>query len=242
MPDTDETSASAELATRRTTRRFLVVAISVAAVLVSGLVAVVWWAQSRQTEGASVVRDNGFAAYEPAWTSAMAKAGVEATFPAGPVELTSLRASGQRRFSATFSADEIEALLVVYPFAPTTLPQDVDLRDLEIAFPEPRVSELRARVGVGGAAYSVHAIAPTTYANDTIVIGSTQAKLTVEGFGVDGERKSQALRTFADYLNALLDSAPGLSVDSAEITAEGLAVEGAAPQRIEHPDGGESAP
>jgi hypothetical protein len=240
QPSADPTSSDEQM--RRTTRRFALVAAIVAVTLIGGLVGVVIWAQNREPSAPAKAATTDFSSYEQSWSSAMAKAGVEATFPAGPVELAEVRTSGRREFSATFTAEEVAALAAVYRYAPSNLGTDVSFDGLEIAFPEPGRVDLDGTLYSGGSAYSVSASVPATYADGKIVFDASNAKLSVEGFGVGGGRRAQALGAFEDYLNALIDAAPGLSIDSAEIVDGSVAISGTAPQSLEHPPANEPSP
>ncbi|HSK47286.1 MAG TPA: hypothetical protein VLA05_04675 [Coriobacteriia bacterium] len=235
MSKPDTTSLTTDERVRRNTRWFLIVAALVIVLVFGGMLALVQWAQNRQAARQPASQGTEFTDYRGPWASAMAKAGVEATFPAGPVELTELKASGRKDFSATFTPEEIAALVAVYHYSSDAFGAGVAFSDLKVAFPEPGRGSLEGKIQLDGSTYKVSASAPTSYANGSIVLRLQGAELRVEGFGVGGDRKTQAIDALGDYLNALLDAAPGLDVESAEITAAGVSVKGAAPTRLENP-------
>jgi len=172
----------------------------------------------------------------------MAKAGVEATFPVGPVSVETVVTDGLVPFSATFTADEIGALLNVYPFESKMAGLDATLSDVEVAFPQAGVAVVGARLVSDGTGYSIRMTLPLEHTPKGIDSpGATE--LSVEGFSVGGTRRQQASDALVAYLNLYLGAAPGLIVERASIVEGGLVVDGSAPQRLEHPPAaGDSAP
>jgi len=202
---------------------------------VAGIVGLIVWAVVTSDRAAPVSHpEPSFESYEPGWTSAMAKAGVEATFPGGPVELTEVRPTGRRPFEATFTAEEITALLNVYRFEADLGGQSVSISDATAEFPAPGVGALSGTLSAGGSTYSAAIEGPLVHTAKGIDSpGATS--LTVEGFGVGGERRRQATEAMVAYLNRYLMAAPGLTVQSARILEGGLQVSGTAPASLEHP-------
>jgi len=210
------------------------VAIVVVLLSLLGLTALVIWAVSVARRPSPPVEAPRFDRFERAWSSAMAKAGVEATFPAGPVEVTQLTATGRAPFEATFTAEEITALINVYPYRTDIGGQAIAFQDPIVELPEPGVGSLSGKLETGGSTYDAAITAPVTYGAAGIESpGATE--LTVEGFSVGGDRRSQATGAVIGYLNSYVLAAPGLTVDSAEIVDGGLRVSGFAPASIEHP-------
>ncbi|MFU8890905.1 MAG: hypothetical protein ACNA76_04490 [Anaerosomatales bacterium] len=208
--------------------------IAVSFVVIVGLVGLVFWAITSSGGGSSAPRP-GFERYEGAWASAMAKASVEATFPAGPVDVTAVRVTGSQPLEATFTGEEMAALLSVYRYRATVAGQSFALRDVSVEFPEPGVTALRLTLDTGGSSYKARAEAPLAYERGSITSPGLTS-LRVEGFSVGGSRRQQAGDGILDYLNEFLDATPGLNVDEARITADGLEVRGTVPESIEHPD------
>ncbi len=170
--------------------------------------------------------------YRNAWTSAMRKASVDATFPDEPVDIASLTAAGNHAFQATFTAQEITALVTVYRYAPSG--QAVTLRQVAVRFPNAGEAALSGSAVINGSGYSAEIAGPAGYESGAIV-AQGPVRVSVEGFGVGGERARQAADAALAYLNEFLDAAPGLTVDAAEITAEGLRVTGSAPDLLINP-------
>jgi len=206
----------------------------VALVALAALIALVVWAVGVSNRPAPRAEPPRFDRFERAWSSAMAKAGVEATFPAGPVEVTTVVATGRVPFEATFTAEEMTALVNVYPFTTDIAGQTISLGNPEVGFPAAGVGTLAGSLETGGSRYDAVITAPVTWGLSGIESpGATE--LTVEGFSVGGDRRRQATTALIEYLNAYVVAAPGLSVDGAEIVDGGVRVSGFAPASIEHP-------
>ncbi len=228
----------ARTATARHRTLWIVLGILAAVLFLGALVGVVVWGLNRPgptpITGAAAV-----APYAAAWTSAMKKAGVEATLPAEPTDITALQAAGQHDFSATFTAEEITALVNVYRYAPPDQP--VTLGSVSVRFPQAGNGVLRGSAVISGSSYSAELAGPAGYENGSIV-PQGDISVSVEGFGVGGERAQQAIQATFDYLNQFLREAPGLTIESAEITAEGLSVTGKAPDVLTNPAPDAAAP
>lgn len=214
-------------------RRGLWIAVGVlaAVLVVGGLVGIVVWSLGQDNtppSGAELL-----ASYRTAWSSAMTKASVEASFPAEPVDVTALKAAGQHDFEATFTAEEITALVNVYRYAPSG--QAVTLQEVSVRFPGAGQAALSGSAEINGSSYSAELAGPTGFENGRIV-PQGQISVSVEGFGVGGERARQAVEAAFGYLNDFLNAAPGLTVESAEIKAEGLRVSGTAPEVLYNPE------
>jgi hypothetical protein len=230
---TPESSASPKPSAALSPRaKWILLAVSFA--VVAGMVGLIVWAVTGSGGGSSAPRP-GFEQYEPAWTSAMAKASVEATFPAGPVDVTKVRVTGSQPFEATFTGEEMAALLSVYSYQTEVAGRTFALRDVGVEFPEAGVTDLRLTLETGGSSYKARAEAPLSYENGSITSPGLTS-LRVEGFGVGGSRRDQASEGIIDYLNEFLDATPGLTVEEARITPGGLEVRGTAPVSIDHPE------
>ena len=161
----------------------------------------------------------------------MLKAGVTAEYPAAPVELKNVVPGGAHPFSATFTADEVAALLSTFRHAAVVNGTEVALLGATMTFPETGVARLSTRVAVQDSIYSAMMLAPVAFKDGRITSpGATEA--TAEGFSLSGAKRAQLTNGVITYANEYLDSAPGLTVDSAEITAEGLVVTGTAPDTL----------
>ena len=198
-------------------------------VFVGLVVGAVVWALSRKQ---SSTLDPAIQA--AAFASAMKKARVAATYPTNPVELTSLRVSGSHAFSATFTPDELAALVNTYAHTAEVSGSRISLSDVSLELADPGSLRLRAGVGVDGAAYSGAVTIPVTFADGRVTsTGATAA--SAEGFSLNASQRSQITDALLGYVNAYLDAAPGLRIGSAKVTADGIAVTGQAPDRIELP-------
>lgn len=198
------------------------------AIVTGALVGVVVWAGRRSSTTAD------FSAYRGGFESAMAKAGTTATFPAAPVELESVAVSGSHSFEATFTAEEVTALVNVFPWTTQIQGTSVAVSGARVGFPSAGNASLRARVRLNDSSYSGTVEGPVGFEMGAIRSpGAT--KVVAEGITVKGERASQAADMLLVYLNAYIEAAPGLSVYSAEVTDAGVRVTGAAPDTLTLP-------
>jgi len=211
----------------------LIVAL-VALVLLVAVVALVVWAATFSNSTPPQRTGPGFERFEPGWSSAMAKAGVEATFPAGPVDLTQVSPTGSEPFEATFTAEEITALLNVYRYDADLSGQSVSFARAQADFPKPGVGALAGTLSAQGSRYSAEIEGPVTY-SATGIDSPGATSLKVEGFTIGGVRRRQASDAVIAYLNLYLRAAPGLTIEDARIVADGVYVKGSAPARLEHP-------
>jgi len=220
-------------AARPASARRVVLVVALSALLVLGAFAgVTLWALSRSKEAAVTSPDAAFARYKPAWSSALAKAGVEGAFPEAPVDVTKVRVTGRRPFEADFTAEEATALMSVYRFAGEST--QIDFSDAAIAFPAAGTARLDVTMVVDKTPYHARAIMPLAY--DVKGIHSDGlTSLSVEGFGVGGEKKRQASDAVLAYLNEYLRAMPGVTIEEARISKGSVAVKGMAPVRIENP-------
>jgi hypothetical protein len=229
-PDAPPTTAtSASPAPKR--RRWLgwTIGIVSAVIVIGALAGVVVWA----TRGRAAAPSD-FSAYRAGFESAMAKTGTKAVFPAAPVELSGVSATGSHPFQTTFTADEITALVNVFPWTTDIQGTSVAVSGVSVGFPSAGTGSLKARVKVNGSSYSGSLVGPLEYRAGTITsTGAT--KVVAEGFTVTGDRATQATDMLLVYLNAYLKAAPGLSVDKAVITGDGVVVSGTAPDSLTLP-------
>lgn len=215
--DTEKTSS----------RRGLYIGIVVVVAFLAIVAGSIVWALGRGDSGGQDP-----AAIKTAYESAMSKAGVTAPYPAEPVELTSVVPSGAHPFSATFTAEEVAALLSTFPLTVDVDGTSVMLRAVSMGFPEAGTARLRTRVSVQDKTYSAVVVAPVVYEAGTVRSpGATSA--TAEGFTLSKSQRAQLTGAVITYANEYLSSAPGLTIDTAEITADGMVVTGTAPNSLE---------
>jgi hypothetical protein len=239
VTDSTQPPATGPGTAKRRSRRRLRIALGVLAgiVVLGGLVGLVAWSLTRPPPRALSDRE-ALMQQRDAWVSAMRKASVDATFPTAPVEITSLDSAGGHPFEATFTAEEITALVTVYRYVPAG--QSMSLSRVSVRFPSAGEAVVSGRAVINGSAYSAEISGPAGYENGSIV-AQGPVNVSVEGFGVGGERGRQATEAVLAYLNEFLDAAPGLTLDTAEITAEGVRISGRAPDSLLNPPPAERA-
>lgn len=224
----DATSSPTAASSKRAVRTLAAIGI-VTAIAMLALVGWAIWTASRAPAPPPAPR---FDRYRPAWESAMSKAAVEATFPAEPVRFAQLRYSGRHSFEATFTADEISALLSVYRHQVKMQGEEVELGSASVEFPTAGRVELTGLLLTGGSSYQAQVAAPVSFRMGNIRTPGLTS-LVVEGFTVRGSRREQAERLLVEYFNRYIDAAPGLSVDSAAVVDGGLRVRGFAADSLE---------
>lgn len=220
---------------RRNARIGIISVVVVIALITGSLTWLVVWAL-RDDEPAPSRQVTSVEAYRDGWESAMRKAGVEGEFPGGRVDLEQVTSIGRQPFSATFAPAEVEALLAVYRFRPEAFSGRAELEQVDLEFPDAGQAELEARATLSGRSYAARVSAPVSFMDGRIVVDGREADLSVEGFSVGGTQRQQAIEAMNQYLNSLLQAAPGLTVENAEIVPGGVRVTGTAPVSIQHPD------
>ena len=198
----------------------------VALLLVVALAAFgVWWATWARTP--STPASMGQNAFE----SAMRKAGVSAGEPASPIALTAIKPTGSHHFDATFTGDELAALMSAFTYAPAS-GQRFALSHVGVSFESDTVS-ISGTVNASGNSYSGTMSAPVAYESGRIVLSGTPS-VTAEGLSIGGAQAQQATTLVLGYVNGYLDAAPGLNIESATATANGAHVVGTAPDSISY--------
>ena len=208
------------------------IAVVVAALAVLMLGGVVWLVIWSLHGGGTATNSP---AVQSAFASAMKKAGVSASYPtAAPVDLTTVKATGSHHFSATFTGDEVSALLDTFSYSAETAGMQVSISRATIAFPAPGTIRLDGQINANGGSYAGAVVAPVTYSAGAVhSTGATT--LSVEGIAVSAGQRATASGALVDYANSLLGAAPGLVIDTATITAGGVSVTGTAPDSIGYP-------
>ncbi|MBI5230722.1 MAG: hypothetical protein HY876_01005, partial [Coriobacteriales bacterium] len=135
-------SATQDSATDSTPRRGGLIALAILLVVVVA-VAVGTVLLVRLT---STPEEGSTEPYREAWASAMRKAGVDATLPPSPTELTAYRGVGGHPFEATFTGEEATALLAIYPFTYREGSTTALLRDPRLTFP--KTGTIRIETGI----------------------------------------------------------------------------------------------
>lgn len=214
----------------KTSRRALIIGVSVVVVFVAIIVGTVVWALGRST--ATRVDP---AATRAAFASAMEKAGVDAAYPAGaPIELASVETTGGHPFSATFTGEELTALLATFSYTFTENGTSATLERADVSVVTTGTMRLNGGVTVDGKSYSAVVEAPVTMRFGSVKSPRARSA-TVEGFSLGGRQLDQVTAAVLDYVNAYLAAAPGLRIGSARVTGSGVVVTGTAPDSLEYP-------
>ena len=218
------------MAENTSSRRAIIISVVAAIALVAVLVGVVVWALNRPSVSAVDP-----AATRSAFASAMRKASVDATYPPdAPVPLTSVIPTGKHAFSATFSAEELTALLSAFSYTARVNGTSATLQRATVKLVDPNTLGLTATVNSDGNTFSATMEGPITYElGRAASTGATSAN--VEGITLDSDQLTQLTDAVLGYLNAYLDDAPGLRIGSARVASDGLAVTGVAPDSITYP-------
>ena len=174
------------------------------------------------------------AATRSSFVSAMRKAGVKAAVPAAPTPLTTVRSTGSHPFSATFTADEVAALLNTFPCTASVAGVQIAMQGASISISAPGSVKFSAKVAVNGGTYIGAATLPVSFSGGQIASTGATA-LSVEGLPGSDAQRTQVTDALTTYFNAYLSAAPGLHIDSARVLADGVSVKGTAPDSLSYP-------
>ena len=202
------------------------VGLLVALLIVGGLAWLIWSQRSPQS-AASTSKANA-----SAFASAMKKAGVSAPAdPASPVDLATVTAQGSHRFDATFTGEELSALMNSFPHAVTVGNAPMSLSDVTIQIDESGVMTLSGHVSSQGNSYSGQASGEVAFEGGEVV-APTPLTVSAEGFTLNGNQAQQATQLLLAYANGYLAAAPGLTIATATPTPSGVHATGTAPDSI----------
>jgi hypothetical protein len=168
-----------------------------------------------------------------AFASAMSKAGVSASLPRSPVPLGSITAQGSHAFDATFSGEELAALMNAFTFETTLNGVTLSLSRVAISFGGGTTVSLSGQVNASGSSYSGTVSAPAAYEGGRIMLTGA-ASVNAEGMPIGGAQAQQATTLLLAYANSYLAAAPGLHVDTAVVTPQGVHVQGTAPDSLSY--------
>jgi hypothetical protein len=200
-------------------------------IVLGSLAGVVVWALGRNRARSA---GTDFSTYQSAYESAMKKAGVSAPFPQAPVDITAVTSTGVHPFEATFTAEEITALVNVFAFTADVQGTSISVADPLIELAGGNAVRLSGAVTLDGSTYRGSVEGPVGFSAGHITSpGATKA--TAEGLSVGGDKAKQASAGLIEYLNLYLGAAPGLIVMTAEVTPEGFKVKGTAPDTLTMP-------
>jgi len=170
-------------------------------------------------------------ATQPNFESAMRKAGVKATYPGGAIDLKAVRPTGSHSFTATFTADEIAALLNTFRYTSDVGGTQIALRNVQLQFTGPDVVQASAAVRANGSTYN-GAVTLNLYFEMGRFKTTGASDVTVEGIGVSSDQRGLVADSLVNFANDYLSSSLGLTVVSAKVDAGGVAVSGMAPDSI----------
>jgi hypothetical protein len=160
----------------------------------------------------------------------MRKAGVAyPEVPSVAVDLKSVQPTGSHHFDATFTYEELVALLEAFTFTPKST-KDIDFRVKSVNMGGTGL-RVYGDVYANGMALKGWIEGPVVFADSKIKPNGSFIADT-NGFAIDGARAAQVANIAITYLNAYLAAAPGLKVQSATVTSEGIHATGTAPDRI----------
>jgi hypothetical protein len=211
------------------------VAAMVVALMAVLLLGVVVWLVFASRGGLGNKSGGGSPAMIAAFESAMKKAGVKASYPANaPIDLTTIRATGSHPFSATFSPDEVAALMDTFSYSADVAGMQIAINRATVTFPAPGTIHLQANVTANGGTYAGALTAPVAFSAGQVTSSGVN-ELSVEGISANSAQKGQVSDALIQYANSLLSAAPGLKIDSASIQADGLHASGTAPDSLSYP-------
>ena len=211
-------------------RGCLIAGVLVAVVVLLALGGLVWWAALQPGASTTSGPTVGSAADTSAFGSAMRKAGVKAPpAPTSPVPLTSVKPLGSHPFDATFTFEELAAVLRAFSYTPKSA-TSIRLR-VDALSQTGGDLRLDGEVTAAGSSYGGYVQGPVRFVGGKIVPdGSFTAN--AGGISVGGAQAAQAAGILLEYLNRFLAAAPGLKVSSAAVVTGGVHVTGTAPDSI----------
>jgi hypothetical protein len=168
---------------------------------------------------------------QSAFSSAMKKAGVSAPHaPTSPVEIATVKPIGKHSFEATFTYEELTALLAAFSHASKSAKKaGAAVTSVEKA--DGDGVRVNGEITIGGVSYSGTLEGTAKYSGGKIA-SDGEISATMNGFPVPGSQTDGAATLLIRYLNSYLAAAPGLKVDSARIAEDGVRVTGTAPDTI----------
>lgn len=170
-------------------------------------------------------------ATQAAFESAMRKAGTQADYPGEPIDLKAVRPTGSHSFSATFTPDEVAALVNTFRFTSDVGGTQIAVRDLRLEFPAEDTVRAKASVMANGSTYSGDATLDVRFETGRFKSAGVSA-LTVEGINANEGQKALVADALINYANNYLKNAPGLTLVSVKVTSGGAAVSGMAPDAL----------
>jgi hypothetical protein len=167
---------------------------------------------------------------QTAFDSAMRKAGVKSPPPPSkPIPLSRIKATGTHRFSATFTYEEVSALLQTFTFTDAAKGALVEAR--ELSREDDGSLRLDGRVTLKGAKYSGWVRAPVVYAGGQLQ-SSGPFNANIDGITLTGNPAAQIGRGLLGYFSDYLKASPALRLSSAVAGPDGVKATGSAADAI----------
>ena len=163
----------------------------------------------------------------------MRKAGVSAHEPPSPVALTAVTPTGSHSIDATFTGDELAALMNSFTYQATVQGMALSLSWVKISVGDGATLSLSGQVKTSDNAYSGTVSAPVAFTGGKVVLTGTPS-VNAEGLPIGGAQAQQATAAVLEYANDYIGATPGLRIESAEVTPAGVHVKGTAPNSISY--------
>jgi hypothetical protein len=169
-------------------------------------------------------RDLGIKADKAAFDSAMVKAGIKAEYPATPVATGQLKVTGKKKLDATFTDDEVSALINAY-----VEPFEYNVRGVQVVFHDGGKGEASALVTYQGKDYPGYITGAVSLENGRVTGSATSANAA--GIPAKGSWLSLGETKSIDFFNLQL-AIPNLVIETAEMTEGQVRVTGTVPRSI----------
>jgi len=199
---------------------------AIAVIVVLALGAGLWWLIASRAHPAAPVTNAS--AFDSAMTKAMVKAPGE---PPAPVDLSTVKARGTHSFDATFTADELAALVNAFPHEVNVGNTSVSLQNVTMNISSGGQMTMSGTVSSGGSAYSGKVVGVVAYKNGQVEAAGP-ISVQAEGIDLGGTQAATATQLLLAYVNGYLQAAPGLTITEASVSGEGVHARGLAPDSI----------
>jgi len=189
-----------------------------------------WWLLAKPGQTAAPAPAASASAFE----SAMAKAGVKTPgAPQKAVDLAAVQALGSHPFSATFTPEELSALANAFPHEVAVGNTAVSLSSIQVKAAPGGGLALSATVSAGGTSYS-GTVSGDVAVQDGYVVATGPLTVDAQGFTLPESQAQNVTSLLLAYVNGYLAAAPGLTITTATVTADGVHVTGKAPDSISY--------
>lgn len=173
--------------------------------------------------GTAKQKDLGVDASQAAFESAMGKAGVDANYPATPAAIGSVTVKGSKPLDATFTDDEVSALMNAY-----LVPFEYNVRGVQVVFHDGGNAE-------GSAMVTYQGVDMPGYIKGTVSwdgrVSGTASAASAAGIPANGSWLETGQNKTLQFVN-LYFAVPGLTIESAEMREGEVHVTGTVPESI----------